>query len=83
MGEIMEYQYFEEHLSGATSKCDDCGYVGKDYVEPLPYGDSTLEDEADEDSTLEDEADEDDEGDEGDEADVLCPKCKSYNYFCI
>jgi Zn finger protein HypA/HybF involved in hydrogenase expression len=57
----MEYEYFEEHLSGATSKCDDCGYVGKDYVEPL----------SDEGSTLEDEAD------------VLCPKCKSYCYFCI
>jgi len=57
----MEYEYFEEHLSGATCKCDDCGYVGKDYVEPL----------SDEGSTLEDEAD------------VLCPKCKSYCYFCI
>jgi Zn finger protein HypA/HybF involved in hydrogenase expression len=57
----MEYEYFEEHLSGSTSKCEDCGYVGKDYVEPLSGEGSTLEGEAD----------------------VLCPKCKSYYYFCI
>jgi len=57
----MEYQYFEEHLSGSTSKCENCGYVGKDYVEPLSGEGSALEGEAD----------------------VLCPKCKSYYYFCI
>jgi hypothetical protein len=57
----MEYEYFEEHLSGSTSKCEDCGYVGKDYVEPLSGEGSALEGEAD----------------------VLCPKCKSYYYFCI
>ena len=31
----MEYEYFEEHLTGGTNKCDDCDYEGKDYVEPL------------------------------------------------
>ena len=56
----MEYEYFEEHLTGGTNKCDDCDYEGKDYVEPLS-GESQLEGEAD----------------------VLCPKCKSFNYFCI
>ena len=57
---IAEYEYFEEHLTGGTNKCDDCDYEGKDYVEPLS-GESQLEGEAD----------------------VLCPKCKSFNYFCI
>jgi Zn finger protein HypA/HybF involved in hydrogenase expression len=41
----MEYEYFEEHLSGGKNKCDDCGYVGKDYVERL--SDYSEEGEAD------------------------------------